>query len=176
MYICVAHVDARTGIPCTVAPMSHGPAFPAVKGLRVEWANQSQWPTDFPLFYGTCDADADTTIPGVVRALTQAEYDAAWAQEFGPAAVQERIVQQTQQRLDDFARSRGYDSCLSCCTYATSPTPRFAAEGQYCVGARDATWAKLYEMLDEVLAGTRPMPSGYADVEPELPVLAWPNS
>ena len=83
-------------------------------------------------------------------------------------------VDATQQRLDDFARTRGYDGILSACTYATSPTPRFAAEGQYCVEARDATWAKLYEMLDEVLAGTRPMPSGYADVEPELPALAWP--
>ena len=93
-----------------------------------------------------------------------------------PEQIQAEIVAATQIRLDDFARSRGYDSCLSCCTYATSPTPRFAAEGQYCVAARDATWAKLYEMLDEVLAGTRPMPSGYADIEAELPVLAWPNS
>jgi hypothetical protein len=92
-----------------------------------------------------------------------------------PEEVQAEIVAATQTRLDDFARTRGYDSCLSCCTYATSPTPRFAAEGQYCVAARDATWARLYEMLDEVLAGTRPMPSGYADIEAELPVLAWPN-
>ena len=91
-----------------------------------------------------------------------------------PEQIQAEIVDATQQRLDDFARTRGYDGILSACTYATSPTPRFAAEGQYCVEARDATWAKLYEMLDEVLAGTRPMPSGYADVEPELPALAWP--
>jgi hypothetical protein len=176
MYICVTHVDARTGIPCNVAPMSHGPAFPAIKGLRVEWANQSQWPTDFPLFYGTCDDDADTTVPGVVRALTQAEHDAAWAQEFGPAAVQERIVQQTQQRLDAFARTRNYDGILSLCTYATSTVPKFQAEGQYGVTARDATWAKLYEMLAEVEAGTRPVPTGYADIEPELPVLQWPTA
>jgi hypothetical protein len=29
-------------------------------------------------------------------------------------------------------------------------------------------------MLDEVIAGTRPMPTGFADIEPELPVLTWP--
>jgi hypothetical protein len=29
-------------------------------------------------------------------------------------------------------------------------------------------------MLAEVLAGTRPMPSGYADIEGELPALSWP--
>ena len=91
-----------------------------------------------------------------------------------PEEIRAEIVAATQQRLDTFAQSRGYDGILSACTYATSPTPRFAAEGQYCVEARDATWARLYEMLGEVLAGTRPMPSGFADVEPELPALSWP--
>jgi hypothetical protein len=90
--------------------------------------------------------------------------------------LQSQIVAATQDRLDAFAQTRNYGGILSACTYATSTTPKFAAEGQYCVEARDATWAKLYEMLDEVLAGTRPMPSGYADIEPELPVLEWPNA
>ena len=34
--------------------------------------------------------------------------------------------------------------------------------------------AKLYEMMAEVEAGTRPMPEGYVDIEPELPLLEWP--
>ena len=74
-----------------------------------------------------------------------------------------------------FARTRNYDGILSACTYATSPTPKFQTEGQYCVVARDATWARLYEILGEVEAGTRPVPSGYADIAPELPVLVWPT-
>lgn len=74
MYICVTHVDAATGIPCNVAPMAQGPAFPAVKGYTTVWANYTEWPTDYPLFYGTCDDDADTTIPGVVRVLTEEQY------------------------------------------------------------------------------------------------------
>ena len=90
-------------------------------------------------------------------------------------ALQAAIVAGTQQRLDDFARSRGYDGVLSACTYATSPTPRFAAEGQYCVAQRDATWAKLYEILAEVEAGARPVPTSFADIEPHLPALAWPS-
>ena len=89
-------------------------------------------------------------------------------------AVKASIIAATQARLDQFAMTRNYSSMLSACTYATSPTPRFAVEGQYCVSARDATWAALYQMLDEVLAGTRPMPSGYADVKDELPPLVWP--
>ena len=88
--------------------------------------------------------------------------------------LQQSIVDATQQRLDDFARTRNYDGILSLCTYATSAVPKFRAEGQYGVEARDATWAALYQIMAEVEAGTRPAPSGYADIEPELPVLEWP--
>ena len=88
--------------------------------------------------------------------------------------LQQSIVDATQQRLDDFARTRNYDGILSLCTYATSTVPKFQAEGQCGVTARDATWAALYQILAEVEAGTRPVPSGYADIEPELPVLEWP--
>lgn len=117
---------------------------------------------------------------------TPADIDGQWTQVWNIVALtpeeqqqyladlQDSIVSDTQRRLDTFARTRGYDGILSACTYATSPTPKFAAEGQYCVTSRDATWAKLYEMLAEVEAGTRPVPTGFADIEPELPVLAWP--
>ena len=88
--------------------------------------------------------------------------------------VQEQIVAATQQRLDDFAKTRNYDGILSACTYATSTVPNFKTEGQYCVEARDQTWAKLYEIMDEVQSGVRPPPTGYDDIEPELPVLEWP--
>ena len=81
----------------------------------------------------------------------------------------------TQDRLDSFAKTRGYDGILSACTYATSTVAKFKSEGQYCVEARDATWAKLLEILSEVEASTRPMPSGYSDIEGELPDLVWPD-
>ena len=88
--------------------------------------------------------------------------------------VQAEIVSETQARLDAFAQTRGYDSALSACTYTTSSIPKFASEGQYMVNARDATWAALYTVMEEVLAGTRPMPAGFAVVEQLLPVLVWP--
>lgn len=88
--------------------------------------------------------------------------------------VTDEIVFNTQKRLDTFAQTRNYDGILSACTYASSSVPKFQAEGQYCVGARDATWAKLYEMLAEVQAGTRPVPAGYDDIKSELPTLEWP--
>lgn len=89
--------------------------------------------------------------------------------------VKQEIVTSTQQRLDTFAKTRNYDGVLSLCTYASSPNAKFQAEGQYGVEARDATWSKLLDILAEVEAGTRPMPTGYAEIEPELPPLVWPN-
>lgn len=89
--------------------------------------------------------------------------------------LQDIITQATQQRLNSFARLRNYDSILSACTYATSTILKFKSEGQYCVEARDATWSKLYEILAEVQAGTRPVPAGYADIEADLPALEWPT-
>lgn len=116
-----------------------------------------------------------TDEDGVLHTVEEQEAAAiAAAQAQHLEAVKASIIAATQARLDQFAMTRNYSSMLSACTYATSPTPRFAVEGQYCVAARDATWARLYEMLDEVLAGTRPMPSGYADIEAELPPLVWP--
>lgn len=122
-----------------------------------------------PVFTGT-------TLPdGTV--LTAAQQQAAYvAQKTAErnTALQAAVTTATQLRLDTFAQTRGYAGILSACTYATSPTPKFAKEGQYCVNQRDATWAKLYEILDQVQSGARPVPNSYADVEPELPILVWP--
>lgn len=95
-------------------------------------------------------------------------------QATGSVVLQQTIVDATQKHLDTFAKTRNYDSILSACTYATSAIPKFQSEGQYCVNSRDATWSKLYSILAEVQAGTRPMPQNYSEIEPELPQLTWP--
>jgi len=84
MYICVTEVDAVTKIPCTQEPQRTGPSMPVVKGFKFEWANRSTWPVELasdgtylraPLYYGTCDDDADTSIAGVLNILTQEEFN-----------------------------------------------------------------------------------------------------
>ena len=90
MHICVTHVDVQTGIPCTEAPMSTGPSWPKVQGLHVEFGNQTQWPTYTPLFYGTCDDDADLSVPGVIKVLTADEYAHAQWMENDTKAAQVR--------------------------------------------------------------------------------------
>ena len=87
----------------------------------------------------------------------------------------QKYIDLTQKYLDDFARTRGYDSILSACTYAASSVEKFRTEGLYCVNLRDATWTKLYDILQEVLAGTRPLPTHFEDVLKDLPKLEWPD-
>jgi hypothetical protein len=94
-------------------------------------------------------------------------------QEEIAAILIENIKTTTQKDLDDFARSRNYDDILSLCTYVTSNNPQFAAEGQRGVNLRDSTWATLYTIMGEVLAGVRPMPASYEEIKPELPELTW---
>ena len=94
-----------------------------------------------------------------------------------PPTIEQIIVQYdaaVQKRLDDFAKTRNYTNIMSAATYATSTVPKFKAEGQYCVEARDATWAKCYEVLAAAEAGSRPMPT-LDELLAELPVLTWPN-
>ena len=116
-----------------------------------------------------------TDEQGVIHTVAEQEAAAIAADQAQKAkALQDSIVAATQARLDDFARTRNYDGILSLCTYATSTVPKFQAEGQYGVDARDTTWAALYTIMSEVEAGTRPTPSGFQDIEQLLPTLAWP--
>ena len=84
MHIVVTEVDAVTKIVCTDEPQRTGPSMPAIKGLRIIWQDKSTWPvsTDStgkylraPKYYGTCDADADLNIAGVLEVLTETEWN-----------------------------------------------------------------------------------------------------
>ena len=86
MYICITEVDAVTKIVCTDEPQRTGPSMPAIKGWTHIWHDSSTWPVSTapdgtylraPKYYGTCDADADLNIAGVLQVLTEAEFNAA---------------------------------------------------------------------------------------------------
>jgi len=91
MYICVTEVDASTKIPCTVEPQCTGPSMPDVKGLQIQWSDQSTWPVEIdatgtylraPKYYGVCDDDADASIPGVLSVLTESQFTQLKHDEF----------------------------------------------------------------------------------------------
>ncbi len=121
------------------------------------------------------DGSQDDMITPDMTPLSDADLYALRNPPKTPEQIEAEIIAGTQARLDAWARTRGYDGILSACTYATSPTPRFSTEGQAAVVARDATWAALYAIMDAVKVGSQPIPTGYADVESLLPILAWPQ-
>lgn len=91
MYIQLTNIDADTKILCTEAPMRTGPAIPNVKGFEFIFQNESDFPiasnpdgslTKPPLLYGTCDDDADTSLTGVLKVLSQVEFESEKLQEF----------------------------------------------------------------------------------------------
>lgn len=90
-----------------------------------------------------------------------------------PAPTVPEYVAAVQAMLDAKAQERRYDSILSACTYATSTQPKFQAEGQACVAWRDAVWARCYELMDEVEAGTLPQPT-IPELVAMLPAMEWP--
>ena len=87
--------------------------------------------------------------------------------------VKNNLIMQIQDRMEKFVQSRGYDSLLSACSYATSKVPKFQAEGQYCVDLRDATWTKAMEIMQKAQEGETPVPSIDAVFE-ALPSMKWP--
>jgi hypothetical protein len=85
IYLSITEIDAVTKIICTAEPMRTGPSFPEIKGFKILWANTSLWPiattpegahTIAPLYFGTCDDDADLSVSGIVATYTEAEYQA----------------------------------------------------------------------------------------------------
>lgn len=89
-------------------------------------------------------------------------------------AVFLEIQTNIQHRLDEFARTRFYDDIKSAADYAGDDDPIFNREGTYCKQMRSQTWRIGINLMNDVLAGTRSMPSGYSEIESELPVLSWP--
>lgn len=166
-----AHADIRNAFPNVSLPASIDESDIEALGLKPVVASAQpafDFSTQKVLELAPALIGSNWTQQWQVVALTAAEMQAQ------AVAIYESTVAATQARLDTFAQSRGYDGILSACTYASSVVPKFSAEGAYCLAARDRTWGALLAMLAEVEAGTRPMPSGYAEIESELPALVWP--
>lgn len=113
-YLCYTYVDAKTGVPCTQAPMRNGPASPPVPGLAFGFALESAYPTAQPLFYGACPDESEVAVLGVLAVLTQAQYQAAHDAEMDVRRQnhhQRRRARRTQAETAGFPfRARRIDS------------------------------------------------------------------
>lgn len=85
------------------------------------------------------------------------------------------LTDAVQQHMDAAAQAAGYDSIASAVTYADEPAvPRFQAEGQALRAWRSQVWSTCYAGLDEVMAGTRAIPTA-AELLAELPPFTLPE-
>lgn len=104
-----------------------------------------------------------------------------------PEQVIAKYTALIQKRLDDFAKTRGYDGVDSIGKYkdltdaaiAVMPVDlqpmvtRYRDECKYLEAANSITWAKSELIMLEVKAGKRPVPT-WGEMEAELPLLEWP--
>lgn len=89
-----------------------------------------------------------------------------------PEEIQKMLTDGVQAYMDKKAQERGYDNIHTACSYANSTDVVFKAEGTACLAWRDSVWRKCYNILDEVKAGKRAIPT-LEEVIAELPVLVW---
>ena len=87
-----------------------------------------------------------------------------------PEQIQKQLTDAVQRVLDNKAKELNYDSCLSVCSYIDTGVAKFDAEGRAFRAWRSAVWAKGYEILAQVQAGQRGIPTE-AELIAELPEL-----
>ncbi|SDD55697.1 hypothetical protein SAMN05192589_107107 [Paracidovorax valerianellae] len=145
----------------------------ASRGVSPNWAEEWIWYEPSTMAHDDMFQRLEETTPLLVGGTLTQQWRLLPADAVHITAA---ATARAQARLDGWARTRNYDGVLSLATYANSAVPRFAAEAARGIELRDATWAKLYEILTAVQAGERPMPRTWAALEQELPPLIWPDA
>ena len=104
--------------------------------------------------------------------ITHDEYESIVAVPYGdtPEEVQAMLTAKVQKYLDTTAQKLGYDSCLSVCSYVDTGVAKFDEEGEAFRKWRSAVWAKGYEIVAEVQAEAREIPTE-EELMMELPLL-----
>lgn len=104
--------------------------------------------------------------------ITHDEYETITGKSYGdtPEEMQAMLTAKVQKYLDTTAQKLGYDSCLSVCSYADTGVAKFDEEGAAFRKWRSAVWAKGYEIVAAVRAGTRSVPTE-AELFAELPAI-----
>ena len=104
--------------------------------------------------------------------ITHDEFEQITSTVYGdtPEEVQAMLTAKVQKYLDTTAQKLNYDSCLSVCSYINTGVAKFDEEGEAFRKWRSAVWEKGYEIVVQVNAGTREIPTE-EELFAELPKL-----
>ena len=87
--------------------------------------------------------------------------------------IQKRLTDGVQNWMDSKVQERNYDNVHTCVgTYLYSPIEKFRLEAEAVRDWVSYVWAKCYEILAQVEAGERDIPT-LEEVISELPILVW---
>lgn len=89
------------------------------------------------------------------------------------AEIQKALTDGVQNWMDSIVQERNYDNVHTCVgTYLYSPIEKFRLEAEAVRDWVSYVWAKCYEILAQVEAGDRAIPT-LEEVIAELPTLVW---
>lgn len=92
--------------------------------------------------------------------------------DFGVEDVQTKYTRIVQEYMDKAVQARGYDDVFTCISYINSTDETFKREANIVLAWRDKVWRMCYDILAEVNAGRRAVPTE-AELLAELPKLEW---
>lgn len=116
------------------------------------------------------------TQGGVVKQDADGNWLVIPERDLSPKEIQVIYVKRIQAKLDVFVRTRGYDDVKTCVgAYLNSHIPQFQKEAEYCNWLVSETWAKCYQILEEVTIGKRKTIPTWEELVAELPIPTWPE-
>ncbi len=91
---------------------------------------------------------------------------------FGVENLQQKYTKLVQNYMDKAVQAKGYDDVFTCISYVDSTDEIFRREAQAVLAWRDKVWRLCYDILAEVNAGQRAVPSE-SELLAMLPKLEW---
>lgn len=89
--------------------------------------------------------------------------------------IKEIINSEVARKLDEFAKTRGYDNIISCASYANSTNLSYKQEAEYCIQLRDQVWAIINDWINKVDNYEIEMPKSMEQIYKKLPEFNWPQ-
>lgn len=76
-------------------------------------------------------------------------------------------------KLEEFAKTRGYKSVVSCVSYIGDPNPQFDSDALIMRELRSQVWVTMNAYSGSIINNTTPIPKSMADIDSNIPPLSW---